>query len=125
MTKSSCPVRSLIAIALLTVGWVVFLFSTSDPDDGGWLVPQQINSVVLSGLGYSALFAALVEVGRRRDRRTHDRLAALERQIADGVQQVAEVRQHVCPEPPQPGYVNGYIAGVAAKPDAKVLHLHS
>lgn len=119
LAKLSCPVRSLIVIAMLAFGWVVFLVSTRDND--GWLVPQQINSVVLSLLGYSALFAVVVEVGRQRDRRTDERLAEM-------AVQLAEVRDHVCtPQAPtEPGYVNGYLAGVAAQPGtaAKVLHLH-
>lgn len=120
LAKLSCPVRSLIVIAMLAFGWVVFLLSTRDDD--GWLVPQQINSVVLSLLGYSALFAVVVEAGRQRDRRTDERLTEM-------AVQLAEVRDHVCtPQAPttEPGYVNGYLAGVAAQPgaEAKVIHLH-
>lgn len=81
MTRMT-PIRWLILIAGAAGMYVVFLLSTSDPAEPGqgggrrWLVPQQVNSLVLTALTASVLCAAHAELSGRRDARRDARLYA-------------------------------------------------
>lgn len=134
------PFRWLIIIAFAAGLYIVFLFSWRDAT--GSMVPQQINSVALTVVAAGIIFTADAELNDRRERKRMAPFDLQAQQLAELGKQLTAIKEHLCAgeEPTQPvrmaavgtvhmtaapaeGYVNGYLDGVAAQPEAKVLHL--
>lgn len=134
MTKMS-PFRWLICTAFASGLYVVFLFSWRDAT--GSMVPQQINSVALTAVAIAVVFTASAELNDRRDARLAAPLAELAHEVAGLQRHLCEVEE-VPTQPlriaavgtvqmgavPADGVVvDAYLAGLAARPEAKVLRM--